>query len=160
MVQAMAFCRGEPRRVERLYTPHDDRRSNALSPLNLVYGVQKQMSETLSQNAFVRWCRSQTPPVLVTSSGAGLLHGPHKLKQLKDRGYTNGTPDLLIPVPRGGYHSLWIEMKSPTGRLRPAQVEFITALREMNHKVVVCRSTDDAIAETKAYLNLPPLLSL
>lgn len=37
----------------------------------------------------------------------------------KREGMTKGVPDLHLPVPRGGYHGLWIEMKKPGGVLIP-----------------------------------------
>jgi len=51
-----------------------------------------------------------------------------------------GTPDLYVI---GRYYSLWIEVKTPDGKLRPAQVEMIQTLLDRGHVVVVARGIDD-----------------
>ena len=37
-------------------------------------------------------------------------------RHLKQQGVKKGVPDLHLPVARGSYHSLYIEMKAETGR--------------------------------------------
>ena len=37
-------------------------------------------------------------------------------RHLKQQGVKRGVPDLCLPVARGGYHSLYIELKTATGR--------------------------------------------
>ena len=43
-------------------------------------------------------------------------------KKLKAEGVKKGVPDLCLPLPRGGYHGLYIEMKrQKNGRISPEQ---------------------------------------
>ncbi|MCW8932147.1 MAG: VRR-NUC domain-containing protein [Gammaproteobacteria bacterium] len=53
-----------------------------------------------------------------------------------------GTPDLLAVLKT---MLIWIEVKTETGKLRPAQVEMIKELRLRNQIVIVARSVDDVI---------------
>jgi hypothetical protein len=61
-------------------------------------------------------------------------------KRLKDEGVKAGMPDLHLFGLR-----LYIEMKSPTGRLSPAQVARHKELREAGYRVEVCHSAEEAI---------------
>lgn len=60
--------------------------------------------------------------------------------KLKAEGVKKGVPDLHLPVARGGFHSLYIEMKrTKRGRLDPEQADCIAFLREQGHRVEVCK---------------------
>ena len=66
---------------------------------------------------------------------------------------TAGMPDLHIPIPRGGYASLYIEMKDANkGRLSENQKEMIPRLQSYGNKVVVCRTIADFRKELEEYL--------
>ena len=47
---------------------------------------------------------------------------------LKAEGVKPGVPDLCLPVARGGYHGLYIEMKRATGKPTKAQLDWLAAL--------------------------------
>lgn len=55
-----------------------------------------------------------------------------------------GTPDLLFPLHDG--RSLWVETKTPAGKLRPEQVTMHDELRGRGHVVLVARSREDFLA--------------
>lgn len=67
-------------------------------------------------------------------------------------GVRKGVPDLCLPVARGVYHGLYIEMKSPTGRVRPEQEWWLNQLREQGYHAVVCYCWQDAVATIERYL--------
>ena len=49
--------------------------------------------------------------------------------RLRAEGVKAGVPDLCLPVPRGGYHGLYIELKRQRGgRASDNQVEWLDAL--------------------------------
>ena len=73
---------------------------------------------------------------------------------LKSLGLKPGIPDLCVPVARGDYHSLYIEMKSLTGKPTEKQVEWIWRLREEGMCAYVCQGAKNAIALIDWYLNL------
>jgi tRNA G18 (ribose-2'-O)-methylase SpoU len=51
-----------------------------------------------------------------------------------------GTPDLLAV---GRLASFWIEVKTPTGKLRPEQEQMIEELRKRGQFVLVARGLED-----------------
>ena len=72
--------------------------------------------------------------------------------KLKSIGLSKGVPDLCVPVARGEYHSLYIEMKAPGGKPTKEQVEWIWRLREEGMCAWVCVGAKNAIALIKDYL--------
>lgn len=63
---------------------------------------------------------------------------------LQALGVRAGMPDLHLPVPGDGYASLYIEMKTATGRLSKVQEEVHAELRAAGNHVCVCRSVEEA----------------
>ena len=76
--------------------------------------------------------------------------------RLRAMGVKPGVPDLHLPVARGGFHGLWLELKRPGEKPRPEQVYWHAALTAAGHRVVVCYTAETAMAEILAYLNLKP----
>ena len=71
---------------------------------------------------------------------------------LKKEGVTPGIPDLCLPVPRGGFGALYIEVKAPDGRLSPEQKAIGRLLLLERNAVLVVRSAQDAIDGINDYL--------
>ena len=61
--------------------------------------------------------------------------------RFKAMGVQAGVPDLFLPVPRGAYHGLFIEMKAPKGRTSNAQNTWIEKLKSNGYAVKVCYHT-------------------
>lgn len=60
-------------------------------------------------------------------------------RKLKAEGVKKGVPDLCLPVPRGGYHGLYIEMKrQKKSHTSPEQVQWIADLRAQGYRAVIC----------------------
>jgi hypothetical protein len=78
---------------------------------------------------------------------------PQRMKLIKE-GMKSGVPDIHLPVARGKYHSLYIEMKRQGEKPRDTQEEWFVKLRAYDNYVVVCYNCDEAINETKKYLKL------
>lgn len=73
-------------------------------------------------------------------------------RRLKAEGVKAGVPDLFLPVSRGGFHGLFIEMKAGKNKTTEKQNVWIKDLREQGYQVVVCYGCEEAIAEIKKYL--------
>jgi len=73
---------------------------------------------------------------------------------LKSMGLKKGIPDVCLPVPRGKYGALYIEMKAEHGVVTREQKAMMAALEEGGNKCVVCRSWTEAKEEIEAYLRL------
>lgn len=71
---------------------------------------------------------------------------------LKAIGAKPGVPDYCLPVPRGGYHGLYIEMKAARGRSSCSQRWWINKLSEQGYCAVICYGGTAAIYVTERYL--------
>lgn len=78
----------------------------------------------------------------------------HQRKMIAE-GLKKGMPDLCLPVGRGGYFGLYIEMKRKSGAASKEQKKIMPALIENNYNVVLCKSSESAINVIKAYLQNP-----
>jgi hypothetical protein len=94
------------------------------------------------QSALISWAnaRAKLHPELrllyhVPNGGSRNIR---EAANLKRAGVRAGVPDLHLPVARGEYHGLWLELKSPTGRTSDAQRDWHAALRDEGHRVEVC----------------------
>ncbi len=75
---------------------------------------------------------------------------------LKRQGVKAGVPDLCLPVARGGYHGLYIELKRKGGRLSAAQRVWIENLRAQGYAVMVCYGFREAADTLEGYLSEEP----
>ena len=57
-----------------------------------------------------------------------------------------GIPDLICVLPPAG-RACYIEVKTPTGSVRPEQAEFIAKVREAGAVAFIARSVKDVIDE-------------
>lgn len=74
--------------------------------------------------------------------------------QLKAEGVRRGVADYCLPVRRGGFAGLYIELKTDIGRPSKEQREFIAFVREQGYHAEVCRGWEQAFAVLKDYLAL------
>lgn len=82
--------------------------------------------------------------------------------KLRAMGVKRGVPDTLLPVPRGQWHGLFIELKRPAiktvgkkkraGFVRPQQTEWLDKLRHQGYGCKVCIGWEDARDTIIAYL--------
>lgn len=118
--------------------------------------AQIKISESMEQQALFRWAAYQSGkfPELVL-----LYHVPNEGKRsvsagarLKAEGLKKGVPDLCLPVARGKYHGLYIELKAQGGRLTGEQAGWLSALNSQGYKAVLCVGYEAAADEIMRYL--------
>ena len=97
-------------------------------------------SEHVIQRQAVQWIRQWTPYVVFAIPNGGGKRTKADGGRLKAEGVLAGVPDLCIPA-----LSLFIEMKTATGALEPAQKEVHDRLRANGQTVEVCRSVEDVM---------------
>ncbi len=71
----------------------------------------------------------------------------------KHMGLKTGVPDICLPVARGGWHGLYIELKrAHGGKLTASQREWLTALEGQGYRAVRCDGWSEAAQAIERYL--------
>lgn len=88
-----------------------------------------------------------------------MYHVPNEGKRtngaiLKAAGLKKGVPDVCLPVPSGGFHALYIELKYGKNVPTDEQEEYMELLRQQGNKTEVCYSARDAQEKILEYLDL------
>lgn len=114
-------------------------------------------TESVEQQALFRWAAYQygAHPEL-----ALLYHVPNgggrsraEAGRFKAEGVKAGVPDLCLPVARGQFHGLYIELKrAKGGRLHPEQRRWLDELGRQGYAAIVCYGWEDAVRAIKEYL--------
>jgi len=114
--------------------------------------------ESEEQQALFQWAeyaRKQYPELTL------LYHIPNggrrdKLEaaRLKREGVKAGVPDLCLPVARGGYHGLYIELKAGKNTATPLQRQWIAALEMQGYAAAVCTGWPEAKKVIEDYLGM------
>lgn len=112
------------------------------------------MSEHDETVAVVEYCDLKGYPVFHIPNEA--KRSPATAARLKAEGMRPGVPDLCIPVARGRYHSLYIEMKADGGKPTEEQAAWISRLRAEGMCAYVCYGASNAIALVDEYMALEP----
>lgn len=94
----------------------------------------------------------QYPKYIVFSIPNNSKRNPREGSRLKKEGMLAGVPDIMVPVPKGKFHGLFIEFKVGKNKLTESQANVIEYLRSKNYYCVVCYSFNDAIEEASKYL--------
>lgn len=76
--------------------------------------------------------------------------------RFKAAGVQPGVPDWLCPIPWRGWAGLAIEMKGPSGAMRPKQQEWLADLRDAGYLVGVAKSKEAFITLVEQYLDGAP----
>lgn len=117
-------------------------------PLGTEYQEQVALME------WAAWQREAHPELKL------LMHIPNggyrlarEAARLRLMGVKPGVPDMLLPVARGGFHGLWIELKRvKNGVVSAAQAGWLEALRAQGYEARVCRGWQEAADAILEYL--------
>ena len=109
------------------------------------------MSEHSEQCAVVEWLQWHKIRHYAVPNGGS--RNKAEAARLKAEGVSPGVPDLCIPVPTGGAHGLYIEMKFGKNKTSETQDEWISYLSGVGYTCAVCYSADAAISIVKSYLD-------
>ncbi len=117
-----------------------------------------EMSEHEHQVLVIQWARLQVK--CGTYPDLDVLHAvPNAARRTKgergwmlSEGMKAGVPDLHLPVPRGGFVGLYIEMKSKGRKLTAAQDWWQDRLHKLGHFVATCFTSSAAIDTLTEYL--------
>lgn len=116
------------------------------------------MSEAQEQRALFQWAgyaEQQYPELKL------LHHIPNGGKRdsmtavnLKREGVKAGVPDICLPVARGQYHGLYIELKAGKNKTTAKQKEWLNALNQEGYATKVCYGWSEAGETIEKYLGL------
>ena len=116
--------------------------------------------EAAEQEKLIQWTELVTLRIPEIALLFAVPNGGHRHRavaaKLKAQGVRAGVPDLCLPVPRGHYHGLFIEMKYGNNRPSPLQKWWLDQLQRQGYRTVVCWSYDEARVAIESYLALPP----
>lgn len=116
----------------------------------------RRRSEATEQEALITWCRifeNRYPELkMIYHIPNGGSRNQLEAANLKRQGVKAGVPDLCLPVPKDGYHGLYIEMKYGKNKTTDKQEEWLKSLRRYGYKTVVCYGADEARETIKQYI--------
>lgn len=118
------------------------------------------MTEAQHQMAFIKW--SQQPQIREKWPELKLMYHipnerkctPQQGRMFRLMGVRRGVPDLHLPVARGLYHSLYIEMKRPGERTSDDQDWWQAELMRKGNAVMTCWGWEDAVRAIEWYFGL------
>lgn len=132
---------------------HVEKQEKAVPPVS---------SEHAEQVGFIYWTDvvyHQYPDLdLIYAVPNGGDRNPVVAVKLSAEGVKPGVPDLCLPVPRGTFHGLYIEMKRMDGGngTTPKQEKYIERLTEQGYLAVVCNGFGEARLQIIEYYSLGP----
>ena len=120
----------------------------------MVVAVKRKKSiEHTEQVKLVQRVRAFYPDVLIAAIPNGGDRTASERVRLHQEGVMAGMPDLCVLEACGGFHGLFIEMKTATGRQSNDQKALQLTLNAKGYLCVVARSADEGFETIKRYLN-------
>ena len=116
----------------------------------------RKRSEATEQERLISWAgwqQNRFPELKL------LFHIPNggsrnalEAANLKRQGVKAGVPDLFLPVAKGKYHGLFIEMKWGKNTVTDKQDDWLHDLTVQGYKAAVCYGADEAIDVLETYM--------
>lgn len=116
-------------------------------------------TESVEQQTLFRWAKLFEP---VHPELKLMYHVPNEGKRsyaagrrLVAEGLKSGVPDICLPVARGGYHGLYIELKRLRGgKLTEDQRDWLDALNDEGYMTTMCKGWQAASEVILRYLEM------
>lgn len=115
-----------------------------------------KQSESVTQIHLFQWAaymQGQYPELKL------MYHIPNEGKRsrstgarMKREGLKPGVPDICLPVPRGGFHGLYVEMKVGRNKTTDNQDFWLEALKKQGYSTAVCYGWEAAAKVILKYL--------
>lgn len=115
-----------------------------------------KLSEAQEQTMIFNWAKLK-PELkwLFAIPNGGSRHWLEAIN-LKRQGVKKGISDMCLPLPKGKYHGLFIELKAGKNKPSPEQKSFISYVNNNDYLAKVCYGHEEAINLIENYLNLKP----
>jgi len=117
-------------------------------------------NESKLQQECVLWFRAQFPHYkkLLFAIPNGGKRNIVTASILKAEGALAGVADLMLAMPRGEYHGLFIEMKHGKNDLSESQEDFKRAVMKHGYRHITCRTFNEFMAGVLGYFNREDLV--
>lgn len=120
-------------------------------------GTEWQPTEEQEQAYIFQWAmlmEKQYPELrLLYHCPNGGARIPSEAVRFKRTGVKKGVPDLFLPVARGGFHGLFIELKRKKGgTVSPEQKQWLADLEAEHYRAIVCHGGEEACEVLYRYL--------
>ena len=112
------------------------------------------MKEQQLQESFVKYIQLKYKGIRYCSSLGGIRTTMKQAIKAKNGGYVKGMPDMQIMDARGGFHGLFIELKTDKGRETKHQMEWINDLIRSGYYAEICKGIDQAMDCLDSYMKL------
>lgn len=116
--------------------------------------TERRYSESQEQIAAMEWLRLQYPNIAEHT-----MHIGNERKAsyfvgyiMKQMGVLKGASDLFMAWPSGGFHGLFIEVKSKTGKPTAYQLAFLERMNKVGYLAKVCYGADEVISTMREYI--------
>jgi hypothetical protein len=124
--------------------------------------IESEMTEHQIQEAIFSWFEvavNKYPDLdLAYSTASGVRMPIGLLMKCKRLGIVKkGLPDIVIPIPKGPYHSMYIELKitkSSPSRTSAEQINYVDRLNSLGHYAIVLKGFNNTVNEIEKYLRL------
>jgi len=114
--------------------------------------------ESEEQQSLFQWAKlsqSEHPELsLMHSIPNGGKRNIREAARLKKEGALAGVSDIFLPVPRGNYHGLYIELKVKGGKISDNQKWWLSETTKQGYLSVVCFGWVEASEVIGQYLNM------
>lgn len=124
--------------------------------------MTRRFIEDDEQAALFRWAsvmaNSGHPARLMFAIPNGGYRRPQEAARMKLQGTKAGVPDMFLPVPRGEFHGLFIELKRPIVKgdakpvVSPEQKHWLKELEGQGYMAAVCYGWLEAKETIESYL--------
>jgi hypothetical protein len=108
--------------------------------------------EAQEQEAFFNWAAYYPQLDYMYAVPNGGSRNKLEAVNLKRQGVKSGVPDICLPLPKGKWHGLYIEMKYGKNTASENQKKYIDYLNSVGYKAVVCYGYEAAKRVVTAYL--------
>lgn len=115
---------------------------------------QVSATERDEQAALFEWIDWNANAIPELKLAFAVPNGQYRRGQAMEPGLKAGVPDICIPVPRGRYHGVFIELKVGNNTATKLQAEWLFALSAQGYFTKVCYGFDDARATIEGYLSM------
>ena len=110
------------------------------------------MKEDFEQKQLIQWCKTVPELQFMFHIPNESVGGRGWLIRNRQMGVKSGVPDLMLPIPSGEYHGLFVEMKAAGGKVSTHQQKWLDALNAFGYLAVVAYGWEDARCRIMDYL--------